>query len=116
MELTGFLYRGGAYAASLEKTFLGGDSFALRITPNPFNPQARLTIHTRTDGEVSATLFDVRGRHVRDVIRHEHMKAGRHDVLLDTRNDGDGRLGSGVYFLRVTSPDGALVGRLVVAK
>jgi len=116
MELTGELYRGGAYVAGLEVTFLHGASFALRITPNPLNPRARLTIQLRTEGNVSATLFDVRGRRVRGVLHHERMRAGRHDLLLDARDDGGERLSSGVYFLRVTSPDGAVVGRVVVAK
>ncbi len=116
MELTGFLYRGGGYVAPIEATFLRASAFSLQITPNPFNPQARLTIQTRTEGEVSATLFDVRGRRVREVIRNERLRAGRHDLLLDARDDGAGPLGSGVYFLRVTSPDGAIVGRLVVTK
>jgi PKD repeat protein len=116
LALTGGLYRGGSYVADMAATFLHGSRFAIRITPNPFNPQARITILTRTDGPVSATLFDVRGRRVRHVLRGEPMRAGRHEIVLDGRDDAGVSLASGVYFLQVRAPDGALAGRVVVAK
>jgi len=86
------------------------------VTPNPFNPQARLTLLLRTAGDVSATLYDVHGRRVRSVLHDARLPAGRHDLAFDARDDRGVALGSGVYFLHVKAPDGTLTGRVVVAK
>lgn len=116
MTLTGELYRGGTYVGALEANFIRADRFDLVVTPNPFNPQARLTIFTRTGGPVTAHLYNIQGRLVRTLFRDEPMKAGRHDLVIEARDDGGRTLSSGVYFMRVVAPDGALTGRVVVAK
>jgi hypothetical protein len=116
MELTGGLYRGGTYVGELEANFIRSDRFDLVVTPNPFNPQARLTIFTRTRGPVTAHLYDIHGRLVRTLFRDAPMQAGRHDLVIEARDEGGRALSSGVYFMRVIAPDGALTGRVVVAK
>lgn len=116
LELTGGLYRGGSYVGELETTFIRGNRFDIVVTPNPFNPQARLTIYTRTGGPVTAHLYNVQGRLVRTLFREEPMRAGRHDLVIEARDDAGRTLSSGVYFMRVIAPDGALTGRIVVAK
>ncbi|HSQ59396.1 MAG TPA: PKD domain-containing protein [Acidobacteriota bacterium] len=116
LELTGGLYGGGSYVGALEATFIRNDRFDLTVTPNPFNPQARLTIFTKTGGPVTAHLYNVHGRRVRTLFRDEPMKAGRHDLVIEARDDAGRTLASGVYFMRLVAPDGAITGRIVVAK
>ena len=116
LTLTGGLHRGGSYAGTFEATFVRSNSFDLVVTPNPFNPTAHIILHTRVDGPMSARIFDIRGRRVKTILRGEAMRAGRHDLVFEARDDGGEALASGVYFLQVTSVDGTKTGRVVVAK
>jgi PKD repeat protein len=116
LELVGGLYRGGSYVGAFEGTFVRSESFQLTITPNPFNPQTRVVLLTRTSGPVTARLFDIRGRLVKSILREVPMPAGRHELAFDGRDDAGVRLASGVYLLQVNGPDGARTGRVVVAK
>jgi hypothetical protein len=65
---------------------------------------------------MTARLFDIRGRHVKTILRGEPMRAGRHDLVFEARDDGGTPLASGLYFLQVTSREGTRTGRVVVAK
>lgn len=87
---------------------------SLRITPNPFNPEAVVSFAISRSGPLRADLFDVHGRRVRSVIDGV-LPAGPHVVTLGTREGGSG-LASGVYFFRLISPDGIMTRRVVVAK
>jgi hypothetical protein len=59
---------------------------------NPFTPLWR---------DVRVTVYDVRGRLVRDLGTHRHRETDRFNVEWDGR-DGNGRpLPNGVYFLRI---------------
>lgn len=87
----------------------------LRITPNPFNPQAVVTFSTSKPGAVRANLFNVHGRLVR-TMSYGTMEAGRHVVPLDARSDDGAVLASGIYFFRLSGPDGVTTRRVAVAK
>ena len=88
----------------------------LRIAPNPFNPEATVTFSTRRAGPVSAHLFDVHGRLVRTVLDHVPLGVGPHALALETRNEGGVVLASGIYFFRLTEPDGVTTRRVAIAK
>jgi hypothetical protein len=69
-------------------------------TPNPFNPSTVLRFSLARDADVDLTVYDVRGRLVRD-LGTRSWTAGEHDVVWDGR-DGRGRsLASGVYQVRL---------------
>lgn len=86
------------------------------VRPNPFNPQATVTFVTTKPGPVRAEIFSIGGRLVRTVVRDQVMDAGSHDVVIDARSDQGAMLSSGIYFLRITGPDGALTTRVTIAK
>lgn len=116
LELIGGLYAGGGYNGPFDATFVNSSSFDLTVTPNPFNPTAHIILHTRGDGPMTARLFDIRGRRVKTILHGEPLKAGRHDLIFEARDDGGSVLASGVYFLQITSAEGSRTGRVVVAK
>jgi len=73
--------------------------------PNPFNPVTRIAYWV-PEGEavrVRVEVFDVRGARVR-VLLDAAQGAGRHEVTWDGRDGGGSRVGSGVYFYRMTQP------------
>ncbi|MGH7682070.1 MAG: T9SS type A sorting domain-containing protein, partial [Candidatus Eiseniibacteriota bacterium] len=71
---------------------------------------------TTTSGPVRAEIFNIGGRLVRTIVRDQLMDAGSHDVRIDARSDQGAVLSSGIYFLRITGPDGAVTTRITIAK
>jgi flagellar hook capping protein FlgD/subtilase family protein len=65
--------------------------------PNPFATTTTISFSISQAGPVRLSLFDVRGRMVRDLIAST-LPAGRHTALWDGRASDGRALGSGVYF------------------
>jgi flagellar hook assembly protein FlgD len=76
---------------------------ALRLesaSPNPFSKATEFRFTLPTPGQVSLTVFDVRGRVVRRVLGAE-LPGGYHRVSWDGR-DGKGReIEAGVYLCKL---------------
>ena len=74
--------------------------------PNPFNPVTRIEYWVpdgagAAQSAVSLVIYDVRGARVRTLVRGEKA-SGRYAVDWDGRNDDGTRVGSGVYFYRMS--------------
>lgn len=77
--------------------------FALHANvPNPFNPSTQIDFELAVPGVARLALYDVRGRHVRDLV-HESLDAGFHRRIWDGTDARGRRVGSGLYFYRLTS-------------
>ena len=64
--------------------------------PNPFNPATNLAFHLPEPGQVALTVYDARGRRIRNLLRG-HRQGGDFEALWDGRDDqGRGQPG-GVY-------------------
>ena len=84
--------------------------------PNPFNP--RLTVAFDLPRAESAVLavYGVDGRLVRSLL-HDHLDAGRHEVVWDGQDDAGRRAASGVYFVRLQAGlDGLHLARVTLLK
>lgn len=73
-----------------------------RAYPNPFNPSTTVCVDVDEPGLVAATVFDARGRRVRE-LWNGPLSAGRHTLLWNGENASGSPVASGVYFLTVTS-------------
>ncbi len=67
--------------------------------PNPFNPQTTVIFELERTESVVLEIFDLRGHHVRELVRQE-MTAGRHETRWDGRDTRGQSVASGVYFYR----------------
>lgn len=74
-------------------------------SPNPFNPGTLIAYTSGGAGRVQIRIYDVTGRCVRQLLDAVEPR-GRHSVRWDGTTDKGGAVGSGVYFFRVTYPDG----------
>jgi hypothetical protein len=85
------------------------------VYPNPVNAEAQVEYSLRIPGKVNLLVYDVLGRLVRAL--EDGMKpAGIHRVSWDGK-DADGRLaGSGVYFIKLNTPERSKTARLVVVR
>ena len=78
--------------------------------PNPFNPTTQIPFGLDVEGYVSLEVYDILGRKVQSLVSGEHT-AGHHVVTFRT-----GSLASGIYFYRLTTPDGVLIKRMTLIK
>jgi hypothetical protein len=77
----------------------------LAATPNPFNPRTEVYFFMTAMGRVEIDVFDVRGRLVSKLVRGDYP-AGQHSVVWNGTDGSDRTVASGVYYLRMASPDG----------
>lgn len=87
----------------------------LAVMPNPFNPRATVRFYVGTPGAVSIDVVDVRGRRVRRLLRKD-FPTGVHEVIWQGVDDQGASVASGVYFLRMESPDGRHRKRAVLVR
>jgi hypothetical protein len=76
----------------------------LEIFPNPANPATTIAFELPRAGHVQLEVYDVAGRRVR-ILVSSHRDAGRHEVLWDGRDRDGSRVSSGVYMVRLKTPD-----------
>jgi flagellar hook assembly protein FlgD len=74
---------------------------ALRLAfPNPFDRSTTVVFALAQTGPASVRVFDVAGRNVRTLVSGV-QPAGERVLAWDGRDDQGGRLGAGVYMLRL---------------
>lgn len=83
--------------------------------PNPFNPRTTIAYVVPSEGRVTVTVFDARGRVVRTLV-DEPKQPGEHTVSWDGRDDDGHPLASGVYFHRLEAGGFARVGKMVLVR
>jgi hypothetical protein len=82
----------------------------LQNRPNPFNPETTIPYSLAMSGRVQIHVFDVAGRRVRTLV-DRLLPAGDHVVRWDGKRHGGSRVASGVYFYRITYPNGEMSAR-----
>jgi len=81
--------------------------------PNPFNPTTTIPYAIPQPGDVTFTIFDLRGAEVWRTIRH-HQSAGEYQLKWNGRTSSGKKVASGNYFLRVTQNNQAINRKLIV--
>ncbi len=120
VTLEGDLASGGRFHGTvpvhvIKLGFLGAGAMA-SISPNPLNPEAKLTFVTTVPGTASVQVFDLNGRLIRTLLAQQSLSPGIHEVRVDGRNEQGSRLASGVYYYRVQSVEGISKGAFTVLK
>ncbi len=89
-------------------------SIFVEVGPNPGLPQTYLRFALRSHGQVGAALYDVVGRQVR-VLFAGPLPAGNHRLYWDGRTADGHPAAAGVYFARLSTPEGNATANVVVA-
>ncbi len=97
-----------------EKT-LSLPSFSVRSAPNPFNEKTTIFYSLETPGNVRIDIFNLRGQIVRHLLNAPHA-LGSYRTAWDGRNDIGETLPSGVYLIRVHTPDGPANQKVTLVK
>jgi PKD repeat protein len=112
VRFEGTLVTGGRFRADATITVNAkGGALAASITPNPFNPEAVISFATSKPGAVKVDMFDVQGRLVRTLADESNAAAGSHDVRIS----GNG-LASGMYLVKISTVDGVVTQKALIAK
>jgi hypothetical protein len=82
------------------------------IRPNPAPGAAHLRFGLPRASEVRLEVFDVQGRKMRTLAEGRHP-AGWHEVSWNGRLEGGGRIGAGLYFVRLKAEGREFKQRLV---
>ncbi len=99
---------------------VGAEAPPLRLAlhqslPNPLREGASIGFDLPRALETSLAIYDVQGRRVRLAFGTRVWPAGRHVWTWDGRDDAGRRLGAGIYFYQLATPDGILSRKVVVA-
>ena len=81
-------------------------SLRLGCHPNPFNPKTTIEFYMPERGAMELAIYDVSGRRVA-VLEHGTMGAGEHRTQWDGRCGDASAAATGVYFMRLRTPDGS---------
>lgn len=84
-------------------------------SPNPFNPQTTISFTLANEGNIELTVHDLRGAVVKRMAAGL-FSAGTHEIKWMGRDDENRRVGSGVYLVRLNSPDGVMTRQIVLLK
>jgi hypothetical protein len=91
-------------------SYASPSAFAVKITPNPFNPTTAISFDLPESGLVELGIFDVRGRPVTTLI-DGNREAGSYQVTFDASH-----LPSGIYLYRLTAGSFNATGKMVLMK
>jgi len=83
--------------------------------PNPFNPTTTIRFSLGATEKVKLEIFNVLGQKVRTLL-DKHMTAGRHRVIWDAQNEVGHKLGSGIYFYRISAGDYVQTRKMILLK
>lgn len=93
----------------------GKNSRDVRIVPNPFNPATTIRMQLDAAASLDVVVFDLRGRRVRALHSGIHP-AGPVELRWNGRDETGREVSSGVYMVRVTTPEISRVVRAVLVR
>lgn len=85
---------------------------AIKISPNPFNPQVR--IETSLPGMVRLDIYDVSGKCIQTL--ESGQEQGKTVFTWNSRNRNGGLAASGIYFARLTAQGRTHIARMMLLK
>ncbi len=86
-----------------------------RNHPNPFNPRTEIRFVLPREMPARLRIYDISGRLVATLV-DGRLPAGEHVATWNGRTDDGGRAPSGVYFSRLTTPDGVQTRKMTLVK
>jgi len=89
--------------------------FTISNYPNPFNPETTIAFTLPKDGLVTIDVYNIKGQKVKSIVAG-NFNAGNHQVAWNGDNDNHQKVGSGVYFYRMTTDGYSSVKKMLLMK
>jgi len=101
--------------AEHEEAALPSDFVLEQNYPNPFNPSTVISYQLPMQSEVRLSIYNLRGQVVRTLVA-EQKSAGRHSVRWDGRDNAGNAVASGVFIVKMTTPQAAVSRKIMLMK
>jgi len=102
-----------AFARILPELILGtlefNNSDEVLIYPNPVQSSETLSYTLANDAMICISLFDIQGKHVKEILENQRLAAGQHSTTFSFPTE----LTAGVYFIKLISAKGIISVRVV---
>jgi flagellar hook assembly protein FlgD len=85
------------------------------IVPNPFNPTTTIHYSLAVPGNVEIHVYDVAGRLVQELVNGLRV-AGPHSVAWTGTDRRGEAVASGIYFVRMVTPQQVFTKKMVMLK
>lgn len=83
--------------------------------PNPFNPTTQISFYLGSDLPVKLDIFNVKGQKVNSLCT-ANLKAGKHSYLWNGDDQAGRTVSSGIYFYRLSTPEGVISNKMILMK
>lgn len=70
--------------------------------PNPFNASTAIEFDLPSGGQVTLEIYNMMGQRIRRLVSSQ-LRAGKHSLMWDARDDHHRTVSTGAYFLRLTA-------------
>lgn len=94
----------------IEEEFVSSTTELCQNYPNPFNPTTSISFYNRIAGDVSLTVYNVKGENVATLL-NKKMAEGFNRVDFNASS-----LNSGVYYYTLRTPEKTLTKKMVLVK
>ncbi len=84
-------------------------------SPNPFNPETKISYSLATPGKVELSIYNILGEKIRTLV-NEVQDAGEHNRIWDGRDQNGKPVASGVYLNRLKANDTIQTRRMLLLK
>ena len=103
-------------SGSVVETGLQPDTWRLLPpSPNPFNPESRISFELPEPALVQLAVFNTRGQLIRTLVREVKQK-GCYQVTWDGLDDRKNQMASGVYLVRLITKDRTFSKKIVMVR
>jgi tetratricopeptide (TPR) repeat protein len=86
-----------------------------RNYPNPFNPETTISFAIPTSGNVTLSVYNIRGQKVKTLL-DDNKDEGAHSIVWNGTDESGRNVGSGIYFYRIESQGFSQTHKMVLLK
>ena len=83
--------------------------------PNPFNPKTTIQFNLKNSSSVNLAVYNVKGQKVKTLI-NKKIEAGVHKIEWNGTDSENRKVGSGVYFYKLKTPDLNIIKKTILLK
>jgi len=83
--------------------------------PNPFNPTTTIKFSLKDNQRASVAVYNIKGQRVTTLV-DDMLEKGYHEIVWNSTNAQGKSIGSGIYFIRMTTDNYRKVQKVVLIK
>ncbi len=106
----------GNIVSSLAERSLLPTQLTLKLYPNPFNPTTQIQIFLPKESRVRLEIFNITGQKIRTILDSQRLAAGSWSFSWNGTNDHQQVVPSGIYFVRFSNEQAAIMKRALLLR